>query len=429
MSRNLRALIAAVALVVATDNAADTLTKTDGKTFDGLVVAETPTHVTFESNSGGITFRQKIARAQVRSVEKVVLEGPGYCTIPIAGAIGDEVTAAAFRAALDEARRVGAKFVVLEIDSPGGDVAEKNKILTAIGDNRDLRFVAHVRRALSAAAIIAIGCPVIVMAPDASIGATVVYKVGRKGTPQNIEEKFQSVVRAQERLVAQMGGRSDLWARGMGEIDLELHLTRDAAGRPVLAEGPAPEGATVVKKKGQILTLTAAEALDTGLSAGTVRGASEIRGLLGIKAWHNAGDGPGALMASRTKVQARETAARNDNVKQLKSDLADIDAKLERAMNRSKAAVKAVEDLRAQYKADLATIESDFNRDFAAAKSRGGVAPLKVQEATRERAVARRRQFEADVATAQADHDAAVTEGRELLVRRNKLITAALPSD
>jgi membrane-bound serine protease (ClpP class) len=429
MARTLRALTAALAVLAAADNRADTLTKTDGKTFEGRVVAESPTHVTFESNSGGITLRQKVARTQIRSIDRPVLVGPGYCTIPISGEIGSEVTAGAFKAALDEARRNGAKYVILDIDSPGGLVAEKNKILAAMAESADLEFVAHVRRAISAAAVIAIGCPHIVMAPEASIGATVVFEVDRKGTPRNIEEKFRSVIRAQERVVAQMGNHSDLWIRGMSEIDLELHTARGADGRPVLIEGPAPEGATVVKRKGQILTLTAAEARDAGLSEATVGGVAEVRDVLGIKAWHNAGDSAGALMASRTRVRAQETAARADNVRQLKSELADIDAKLERAMNRSKAALAAAEARRAQYKADLGGIEADFNRDFDAAKHRGGVAPLKVQEAARERALACRKQYESDLAGLQSDHDAAVTEGRDLLVRRNKLITAALPTD
>src|SRR4051794_41761254 len=95
-----RALCAAMLAVLAaagTDNRADTLIKKDGKQFDGRVVEETPTHVTFESSSGGVTLRQRVSRANIRSLEKQVVEGPGYCVIPIAGAIGDQVTAAAFR--------------------------------------------------------------------------------------------------------------------------------------------------------------------------------------------------------------------------------------------------------------------------------------------------------------------------------------------
>src|SRR5436305_1678449 len=84
--------------------------------------SESPTHVTFESDSGGITLRMRVARAQIRSIERQVVEGTGYCVIPLCGAIGDQVTAAALKAALAEARRAGAEYVILQIDSPGGSV-------------------------------------------------------------------------------------------------------------------------------------------------------------------------------------------------------------------------------------------------------------------------------------------------------------------
>src|SRR5690348_4183390 len=120
MTRRLRALLAAAALlaVTTTDNRADTLTKRDGKTFEGRVVAETADSVTFESESGGITLRQRISRANIRSIQRQVVEGPGYCAIPFAGDVGRQIKADDLRAALNEARRGGAEYVVLVIDSP-----------------------------------------------------------------------------------------------------------------------------------------------------------------------------------------------------------------------------------------------------------------------------------------------------------------------
>jgi membrane-bound serine protease (ClpP class) len=319
--------------------------------------------------------------------------------------------------------------VILQIDSPGGDVEEKSKIVRVMADNRDLKFVAHVRQAISAAAIVAMGCPHIVMAPGASIGATVVFRVGPNGTPQNIEEKWESAIRAEERGVAAMGGHSDLWIRGMSEMDLELHVVTGDDGRPRVCEGPAPEGATVLKKKGQILTVTAAEALAAGLSEATVRDVSEIRELLGVPKWHNAGDAAASLMASRAKVQSQETAARNDRIKQLKGDLAEIDGKLQRAADEAKAAERAILDLRNQYQAEVAAMDADYRRDFEAAKARGGAAPLLVQEAARARAIECRRKYEALINEKLAAQQAALARGRDLIAQRGRLITAALPND
>jgi membrane-bound serine protease (ClpP class) len=427
-------IVAALACwIAATDNCAraDTLRKKDGVTLEGRVVAENADSITFESSSGGITLRQKIARAQIKSLEREVRQGPGYCAIPLTGEIGAEVTADDLQASLAEARRGGAQYVILVIDSPGGSVAEKSKILSVLADNRDLKFVAYVRRAISAAAVIAIACQEITMAPDASIGATVVFKVGPDGTPKNIEAKFASVVRAQERAVAEMGHHSDLWIRGMSEMDLELYVINDD-GHPRLCQGPAPADAanvTVVKKKGQILTMTAREALAAGLSEATLPDLVGLRDVLGLKAWYNAGDSAGQLMASRTRLHAQDSADRQDRINNLKPELADIDARLKATTERANAAEAEIQNLRTRFNAEVAQIDADYQRDMQAAKSRGGIAPFQTKQAARERLLETRKRYEAEIAQQQAAAETALAEARQLVVKRSQTITAALPGN
>src|SRR5688572_13142075 len=97
---------------------ADQIVKTDGKRLDGRVVAETKDFVTFETTAGGMTMRQKIARAQIKSIDRPVRDGPGYCPLPIVGVIGEDVMARDVEAGIREARRTNPKYVVLVIDSP-----------------------------------------------------------------------------------------------------------------------------------------------------------------------------------------------------------------------------------------------------------------------------------------------------------------------
>ena len=59
--------------------------------------------------------------------------------------------------------------------------------------------------AAAAGTVTAMACPDIVMYPGSSIGAAVVYKVGPDGTPELIEEKFESIVRAAWREAAGIG--------------------------------------------------------------------------------------------------------------------------------------------------------------------------------------------------------------------------------
>src|ERR1051325_2979681 len=78
----------------------DTLEKTSGQKLDGRLIPETSETVTFEVNSGGITFTQKLPRAQIRKLERESREGPGYCAIPLIGDVGVEITAKSLIAAL-----------------------------------------------------------------------------------------------------------------------------------------------------------------------------------------------------------------------------------------------------------------------------------------------------------------------------------------
>src|SRR5687768_11124556 len=158
---------------------ADPLTKTNGQPMNGRVISEEKDVVVFESNLGGLVMRQRVPRGQIKDLQKEVREGPGYVALPIVGEIGVEVTAESLKRAIAEARRHKAQYIVLSIDSPGGSVQEKEKIVEVIRQNaRDVRFVAYVKRALSAAAIVAMACHEIYVAEDATIGATVTVMPG-----------------------------------------------------------------------------------------------------------------------------------------------------------------------------------------------------------------------------------------------------------
>src|SRR5258706_5017454 len=343
---------------------ADTLEKKDGSVMQGRVIAETPDAVTFEVSNGGITFRQRIPRAQVRAVQREVLEGPGFCTIPLIGDIGPEVKADDFRDALAAARRGGAQYVVLVIDSPGGSIDERNKILAVMVQTKDLKLVAYVKRALSAAAVLAVACPQICMAPDASIGAAVAFKIGPNGLPEDIEEKFRSAIRAGERAAAAMGDRSDLWIRGMSELNLELSLVQED-GQPRLVEGLTEPDAKPIKKKGEILTLTAKEALASGLSTATINDVAAIRDALGIKAWHDIGDQAWSIMANRglaLKNHAQALRARNAYLLAIQPEVAAMTGRAERAVAKASAAHAALAQLQAQYDNEVRAINAEYEQ-------------------------------------------------------------------
>ena len=62
---------------------------------------------------------------------------------------------------------------MLSVDTPGGGVTEAEAIVNLIIENKDLRFVALVNKALSAGAAITLACKEIYVMETATIGAAV----------------------------------------------------------------------------------------------------------------------------------------------------------------------------------------------------------------------------------------------------------------
>jgi hypothetical protein len=199
-----------------------------------------------------------------------------YFKVPIRGGIGSDFTAAYMKALIKSARRVGATTIVVELDTGGGSVVHAEAIVDLVIDNADMRFVAYVRRALSAGAPIALACEDIYMNPKATIGAAVSYRANAVGLPielpQDVAEKHQSAWRAVCRKAAQHGGHNPLIAEAMVDPAFALTMVRKNGGA-VLQRGGSGQ---LIKAENRILTLTAEEAVECGLAAGIVEDLSFV---------------------------------------------------------------------------------------------------------------------------------------------------------
>ena len=130
-------------------------------------------------------------------------------------------------------------------------------------------------------------------------------------------------------------------------------------------------------------------------------------------------------MASRTKARGEEAAAREDRTRQLKSDVADLDAKIQQAADDVKANDRAVAKLKAQYADEIAQLNVEYKREFDAAMQRGGIAPLRAQEAGQAKAAACKKRYEDLINEKINAQNAAIARGRDLIMQRNKMITTA----
>jgi membrane-bound serine protease (ClpP class) len=410
-------LIALAAMLAATSPcSADTLTKRNGQTLSGRVVSEDKDVVVFEANFGGMVMRQRVPRSQIKSLSRQVREGPGYVALPLYGEVGVEITADALKRAIAEARRHKPQYVILVIDSLGGLVTEKERICEVIRQAPDVRFIAYVKQAVSAAAVVALACPEIYVAEDSTIGATVAVMPGALGGMKVASEKVQSVVRATDRAVALRAGHSDLWVRGMSESDLELAVVLDGADSERVVEATGEPDQQVIKRRGQVLTLTGREAVEYGLARGTCADVASIKDALGLAAWHVADERPWHMLigSGRAARAQREEAAR------VGPELRAIDMKMTEAMARIAVAEAALREIRKRHEADLKLLDNLYEKERRA--GRGPSGKLKLDRAYRDAQTKLNNHFHAQIARCEEDARKARAEQQHLEAEREILI-------
>jgi membrane-bound serine protease (ClpP class) len=195
------------------------------------------------------------------------------------------VPAAYVQRQIEAARATGADCLVLRIDSPGGTVFHSMEIADALLEVEDeIHVVAWVpEMAYSGAAMVALACDEIVMGRAAHLGDAQPGTRGPEGEWKAAGEKLESPLRAKLRAYAQRNGYPVALAEAMVSERLEVLKVKDPTGAVHYLESedfrqmePEAEafpgvlrrdlqqvGAPVVGV-GELLTLTATEARDTG---------------------------------------------------------------------------------------------------------------------------------------------------------------------
>ena len=182
-------------------------------------------------------------------------DGPVY-RVPIEGMI-DKALARYVERALADAEEAGASIVLFEMDTFGGLVEAADLIRTSILDAPVPTVVFINKNAASAGALISYAADRIVMAPGGSIGAATAVDA----TGAYASEKVQSYMRSLIRATAEANGRD-----------------------PRIAEAMVDETLAVpgVSEEGQLLSLSANEALRLGVADAVLSSADEVVANLGL---------------------------------------------------------------------------------------------------------------------------------------------------
>jgi membrane-bound serine protease (ClpP class) len=154
--------------------------------------------------------------------------------------------------ALENAEKIKADYVVIDMDTYGGVLTDAKEIVDLIMDFKKPVWVYVNSDAASAGALISIACDSIYMSPGATIGAaTVVEGAGGQAAP----DKYQAYMRGIMRSTAEKNGRD-----------------------PRIAEGMVDERIVIdsIKQEGRVITFTTKEALKYGFCEAQVESIQEI---------------------------------------------------------------------------------------------------------------------------------------------------------
>ncbi|MDF2577517.1 MAG: hypothetical protein K0S74_1001 [Chlamydiales bacterium] len=172
------------------------------------------------------------------------------------------------KSALDYYKKIRPQFIILELNTPGGEVFAAQRISDALKDidtHYDIPVVALVNNwAISAGAMLAYSCRFIVLVKDASMGAAEPITI-EEGQAKSVSEKFNSALRTDMANRANFFGRDPLIAQAMVDKDLVLvwrhgRVVQLNDDKEIRSSGANPD--IVITTKGKLLTLQAQHMID-----------------------------------------------------------------------------------------------------------------------------------------------------------------------
>lgn len=172
--------------------------------------------------------------------------------------------------ALEAFKQEGVIFILLDLDTPGGEVFAATQIaqlLLKVESEMGIPVVAFIDNwALSAGAMLAYSCRYIGISNTASMGAAEPVLVDQEGNVAAASEKINSALRSEMINLARAYGRSPLLAEAMVDKDVIL-VMRGGALVKLQTVAQILETDQIISGEGKLLTLTAEQLLTFGIAS------------------------------------------------------------------------------------------------------------------------------------------------------------------
>jgi len=219
--------------------------------------------------------------------------------IPMHGGVGETFRQDKLKEAIDAARPFKPDVIVLEINSPGGALSEVYKLRDYISKVRDeFRMVVWVKSAISAAAMTSMMCREMYFMKEGVCGAATAWYSDGSGAKAVEGEELEAWVKNAREFSAAAGYDPKVT---QAMIDPKYILTADVEELPdgerrVTFYDNYKAGAEILCREGEILTLTASQALRYNISLGTVDDKEEFARMLNLSGWVEVSDAGRKIM-------------------------------------------------------------------------------------------------------------------------------------
>ncbi len=210
----------------------------------------------------------------------------GVFYLPWKGGVGMEARHHEIKAIIEEADKHGrGQIIILDIDSPGGSVAEMQKIAETIQDgNKRHRIIAWIRQAISAGAATAANCHEIYFATEGALGAITMHSGG-----QSVGERLQNRNAQFIGEWFEKAGRPAIIAHTMILADRELSYDKDPeTGR--VTWHPDLSGQYILSRKGENLVFNSQNAIHSNFAQGVADTYEDLAKLLNFPEWREVND-------------------------------------------------------------------------------------------------------------------------------------------
>lgn len=194
-----------------------------------------------------------------------------------------------FKFALEEFRNKKVRFILLNVDTPGGEVLSSIRMVDLL-QKMDLEYgiptIAYIDDwAVSAGAMIAYACRFIFVNSSSLMGAAEPVLM-KEGQMESAPEKVNSALRAEFSNLANFYGRNSLLAEAM--VDKEIILViRNHEILKLYSENNIRVGGSnpdiLITKRGKLLTLDAKQLIDLGVADFMVSKGTSVANIEGVE--------------------------------------------------------------------------------------------------------------------------------------------------